>query len=279
MEDYPVIATVPIESSTHEGFELRKFGKFGERLTIKKGRNRYTCRLKTAIKASPKAPADLSNIRDTVDTLCLALSITQDGVFSRQYRNPPTGLLNLKWCAEAPKELVGSGIRVIENKKFNHKLIKDAEYIFDKFTRTRENNPNAYSILIAYTVSCRFLNNGMIRESAINFFSVVETVATLVLPRKLKDKSTYQPQDLWKAATQLNLTLKYESLKNAYDLRGGLAHGHPKHILLMQHSLAEQEVTSWSLIKPALECKKVADSYIRGFAKIKTATGGCSPNK
>lgn len=257
---YSVLAKIPMESSTHQDFEIGEFGKYKEKLSIRKERNGYVCYLETYVTESSVE----SEIWRVIDSLCLSLSITQDGVFSRQVSSIKGALGGIEFLGAIPPTAPGTGISVLDVKNLERSLLPEAEYIFEKFELGTPRNENFYSLLIAYTVSCRFFNTQMIRESAINFFSVVEMVATLVLPPLIAAKSVYKETDLHKAAKKLGIN-NFNELDEAYDIRGELAHGHTKHLLLMQHSLGEQPISGWFIREPALKCKKAADMFLRKF--------------
>lgn len=260
---YPVLVKIPIESSTHQDFEISSFGKYKEKLSIRKERNGYVCYLETYVTESSIE----SEIWRVIDSLCLSLSITQDGVFSRLVSSIKGALGGIEFLGAIPPTAPGTGINVLDVKNFELNFLPEAELFFKKFETETPHNENIYSLLIAYTVSCRFFNTQLIRESAINFFSVVEMVATLVLPPMIAAESVYKETDLHKAAKALGIN-NFSELDEAYDVRGELAHGHTKHLLLMQHSLGEQTISGWFIREPALKCKKAADMFLRKFLRL-----------
>lgn len=257
---YPVQITLPIISTTHDGFELARFGLMGEKLNISKDRNTYNVNLETEVTEDNIE----KHIWKIIDSLCVALSITQPGVFSRAvYYGKGGGLAGIKWLGDSPPSAAATGVSVMDINLFDTSKMSEAESVFDKLLNKIDNDSTLKAVMIAYTVSCRFFNLDIIRESAINFFTVAEIVASQTLPRTLSDKSTYQLKDLQKAGKQLGI--ENELIENSYKVRGELAHGHEKHLLLMEHSLGEHEISSYSLKLPALECKKIADSFVLGY--------------
>jgi len=146
-----------------------------------------------------------TRVWNILDSLCLSLSITQNGIFSREYISHRGAFWGIEWLNGIPPTAPGTGVRVLDVKNFDASLLKKAEWVFDKFERGISNNEKLYSFLIVYTISCRFFNSEMIREAAINFFSIAEMVATLILPVKIAEKSVYQLKDLHKAAKMLRI--------------------------------------------------------------------------
>ena len=248
---YPISVILQVDSSTHENFELQKFAKYGDKLNISKNRNTYYINFLTEVTEDYIE----KHVWKVLDTLCLSLSITQSGVFARHvYYGTGGGLAGISWLETAPPSAAATGVSVHDVRAYEPTNTPEAEKIFDTFLDKIDTNDTLKAVLIAYTISCRFFNLEIIREAAINFFTVAEIVATAVLPRALSSKSTYQLKDLMKAAEILGVDKSL--VQNSYKIRGELAHGHSNHLLLMEHSLGEHEISSYSLKLPALESPK-----------------------
>ncbi len=259
-QTYPIEATIPIDSSTHDQYELKGFEEFGTRLVINKDRNTYNIVLRDNVTANNIE----KHIWNIADILCLSLAVSQSGVFARTvYYGKGGGLSGVKWLDKAPAEAAATGIKVLNIDVFDHSKIVEAEKLFTKIRANIDTNNTLKAAVAAYTVSCRFFNLDIVRESALNFFTVAEIIATGVLPRTLTTKATYKLSDILKAAKKLGIEGSY--IGEGYEIRGELAHGHAKHILLTEHSLGEHEVSSYSIKLPVLKCKQVADQFLRAY--------------
>lgn len=257
---YPIKVALQIDSSTHENFELSEFAQYGDQLSITKDRNTYSAVFFTEVTENYIE----KHVWRVLDALCLALSITQSGIFARHvYYGKGGGLAGIKWLDGFPSSAAATRVTVLDVRNYDSSKTFEAENLFNTILNVIDTDDTLKAALIAYTVSCRFFNLDIIRESAINFFTVAEIVATAILPRALSSKSTYQLKDLQKAGEQLGVDKNL--VQSSYKVRGELAHGHSNHLLLMEHSLGEHEVSSYSLKLPALECKKLADEFLSKY--------------
>lgn len=203
-----------------------------------------------------------------INSALASLSIIADGVFSRVVWDKKGALGGIKFLSKTPPEVFGTGIMVSQDKKLNPEVAPLLKSGFQKIYQKISKNGEAFAILIFYTVSSWFFNCDLIRESTINYFTVVESIASTVTPN-LRQKAVHDLKDIYRAMDQLKIDDSHRSLvRKAYILRGEVAHGHPKHLILAQHSLGSHPSSSWSLKEPALECKKAADIFLRAFFEL-----------
>ena len=260
---YPILVEALIDSAVHELFDISSFASYGDRLSIKTVRGVHECKFETEITEEEGVTPAL----DIIDTLCMSLSIVQQGIFSRRINEAHSSLAGIKWLSGSPPSFPCQGLIVTENKDFDYRLMPKVEALFNNFLRIRARDEGEYAILIEYTVSSRFFNTQMIRESALNYFSIVEMIASIILPSSIANRSVYSLSALHRAAKKLCIDPRL--VDEAYRLRGELAHGHSKHLLLMQHSLGEHQISSWSLKTPALSCKNIADEFINKYLELR----------
>lgn len=203
-----------------------------------------------------------------VDSFLAGLSIIEKGVFSRIVWNRHNLKSSIKFLTPPPNELPGTGLQVSDVNQIN--LINRDLYIeayVNIYEKAVKDN-NAFAILSTYTVSNWFFNDDLIREAGINYFCVVEAIASIKLPN-LWEKSVYNLKDIHKAMVLLGIEKKeLDIIDEAHNARGELAHGHPKHLLLSQHVLKSQPVSSGILKKPALICKSAADLVLKKYFNI-----------
>ncbi|MFH1767383.1 MAG: hypothetical protein ABH826_04860 [Patescibacteria group bacterium] len=200
-----------------------------------------------------------------IDSFLASLSVNGEGVFSRVVWNYFGGESEIAFLTPQPSEIGGTGLRVMNDADLDvsrKNLYLDS---FNKILQRVKSDKKDFSVLVLYTVSNWFFNTDLIREAGINYFSVVETIASIKRPN-LWRRSAYSLRDIHGAMDDLQIDNSNRGIiDEAYKMRGDLAHGHPKHLILAQHSLGAHPATSWSIKAPSLKCKEAADIFLQGF--------------
>ena len=203
-----------------------------------------------------------------VDSCLAALSIHADGVFGRRAWKPMSSFAGIKFLDGAPNELWGvGGITVTPGSGLtgvDSSVVRD---LAAEMQRRSAEDPVFLTAVTAYAAASWFLATDLIREAGVNFFSVVELIAT-ALRGSTQRKSVYKLSDLRKSLRRLELSAADDAIvKGGFLARGELAHGHPDDLLLVLHSMQAQPMTSFPLKLPALECKQAADVALIGYIR------------
>ena len=125
-----------------------------------------------------------------------------------------------------------------------------------------------FALPMMYSVADGFLCQQLIRESALNYFAVVDTAAMMAL-KKGKARTRVSEKELRAAGAKLGISeADHGAISKASRTRNLLAHGHPDQLLITQHSLGVYPATSFSLKLPALACKAAADAFLRAMFAV-----------
>jgi len=263
-DQHKVKLDIEITSTSHMNYTLDFPSKQLQITTIKDGKDKYF--LKTGeITISPAVEIDSWKY---ADSFLAALSITDDGVFSRVVWERQGALQGIHFCLPKPSTIDGVGVSVHSVNPLD--LSKEAQYLaaFDRIYERVNSDEKAFAILTFYSVSNWFLNAGLIREAAINYFSVVEAIATITIP-DFRGKTVYEMKDILKAMSYLKIDSSVEpAVRQAYGIRGDISHGNAKYLTIIQHSLGANPTSSASLREPALACKAAADIFLKRYFGI-----------
>lgn len=200
-----------------------------------------------------------------VDVCLASLSIAEDGVFSRWMLTRNKKIVKTTFLGRPPRETLVTGISATPIRSIAARP-SDVVSLIRTLLGMCARDDALLTAMTIYASASSLLHAQFIREASIDYFAVVETLATSTRPL-MRGKSVYQWRDIEAALIQLSVpSTSRKRVRQAYGMRGDLAHGHPKQLHLAQHAAGTQATASVATPEPALLCKTAADIMIRAYA-------------